>query len=1074
MVKQTKTFKKGNVTKKALSAILAASMVMTSSSFVMAAPVVEEAPAQVVAADAEEVAVIDDAGTVEDENVGGTVYSLSNLTMSTTEFKLNPANLQGTRTAIANAIKTAKVTQSGTDNSNYILGFDKNNEGVFTTVYEVTVDGEVITFSDLTGNLDNIPVGLGDHTIKVKGKAESGFHFDAVAEIKYKVTAADTIITFADGNTVGSNNTLATQYTYTGQKIEPTITSIVLKDSDVALSGYRVVYSDQINAGTATMTVKFAEAGVADLVIKYTIAPINLNDSNTVVTATVKANQGFVYSGEVQVPELASVSAKVGTSATVAAVSLTPGTDYEVKPTSGYNLKEATDQQFQIEGKGNFTGTYTCDAFKYTIEKDEFNTNTVTVTSKKVAYNKNGAQANVTVKDKKGNTVKGYTVKYFDEDGKEMDPKKYPSSIGVHKIQIVSNGTGNFKAGTIDAEYEIVANSLETYAEQAVLKNVFNKELEKNKDGVYCFEYNREGQIPASVTLGTLVAGADYKLEMPSKDDCVNVGTYTIKVIGLNEFAGQSATISFAIEPFKITSETIANSSKRLVYEANVGRRHDGTLADKATLVITDTAGKESAVLEEGKDYTYTTDKTKGQVVVTGLGNYTTVDGDNKTIALKYDKDNTKMNLNDDSISAVVNGTYTYQGVQVRPEDSDIVVKEGDYTLVKDVDYDVTFGANNGSGEGTVNIIAKAGGKYTGTRVIKFKINGTSFADTFAIAPIADKVYNGTPQAVKFDDLVLVYKSTGATAPRSTVADSNSIKYYRDGKVTTDFISTGIITVEIKGKGNYEGTLQATYKIVGEDISVLATVKDISDQPYTGSAVTPEVKVVAKDTANKNRIFTEGKDYKVTFENNVQAGEALVIVEGIGKYSGKIVKSFNIVGEMDQTIEVLAAQERDLGNGSRTLNSKATKIKYTAKTAVTFESSNPDVVTVDAEGNVKYTGLGEATITIKAAAENGYKEATKELKVVVKLAKPSFTPFSKNNAFTLTSSTVKGAEKFEVQYATKKDFSNKKSVKFTATSGKVRQVKVSAADKTTYYVRVRAISGTETSAWSATKTVATK
>ena len=57
MVKQTKTFKKGNVTKKALSAILAASMVMTSSSFVMAAPVEVEDVA-VEAAAVEEVAEV--------------------------------------------------------------------------------------------------------------------------------------------------------------------------------------------------------------------------------------------------------------------------------------------------------------------------------------------------------------------------------------------------------------------------------------------------------------------------------------------------------------------------------------------------------------------------------------------------------------------------------------------------------------------------------------------------------------------------------------------------------------------------------------------------------------------------------------------------------------------------------------------------------------------------------------------------------------------------------------------------------------------------------------------------------
>ena len=278
--------------------------------------------------------------------------------------------------------------------------------------------------------------------------------------------------------------------------------------------------------------------------------------------------------------------------------------------------------------------------------------------------------------------------------------------------------------------------------------------------------------------------------------------------------------------------------------------------------------------------------------------------------------------------------------------------------------------------------------------------------------------------------------------------------------------------------GKYKGTISSTYNVKDAiDISDVATVDAIANQAYTGKAIEPAVVVKVKTNTLGVTALNQGTDYTVSYEYNTQVGTAYALVTGKGVYAGEIAVPFKIVGEMDQTIEVLAAQERDLGNGSRTLNSKPTKIKYATapETTVTYTSSNPDVVTVDEEGNVKYTGIGEATITIEAKAENGYKAAKKEVKVVVTLAKPSFTPFSKNNAFTLTSSTVKGAEKFEVQSATKKDFSTAKTKTFATTSaGKIRQVKVSAGDKTTYFVRVRAISGTTKSAWSATKTVATK
>lgn len=55
---------------------------------------------------------------------------------------------------------------------------------------------------------------------------------------------------------------------------------------------------------------------------------------------------------------------------------------------------------------------------------------------------------------------------------------------------------------------------------------------------------------------------------------------------------------------------------------------------------------------------------------------------------------------------------------------------------------------------------------------------------------------------------------------------------------------------------------------------------------YTGKAIKPVIKV--KDGENT---LVEGKDYKVSYSDNVNAGTATVKVEGIGAYAGTVEKN---------------------------------------------------------------------------------------------------------------------------------------------------------------------------------------
>lgn len=330
----------------------------------------------------------------------------------------------------------------------------------------------------------------------------------------------------------------------------------------------------------------------------------------------------------------------------------------------------------------------------------------------------------------------------------------------------------------------------------------------------------------------------------------------------------------------------------------------------------------------------------------------------------------------------------------------------------------------------------------------------------------------------KFDPAsdVLVKTKDGKTL----ASTEYTLKYYRNGKETKDYESAGSVTMEFTINAT-KTKLTAAYRVASNLDKTAEIPATIADQQYTGAPVTPEINLVKRGTTIA---LTKDKDYTVSYTNNVEVGTATVIIEGIGEYYGTYVRTFKIVGEMEQEIVVLPEQERDLGNGTRSLNSKATYVKYTVapKTAVTYTSSDEKVVTIDTKGNIKYTGLGEATITIKAAAEKGYKEAVKTVAVKVGLAKPTFTPSTSTKVkkgFVVTSSTVKGAEGWEVKYSLKPDLTSSVTKKFANTGAKLKRKTITAnKSRKTYYVSVRSyaiVNGkTVYSPWSDKRSVVTK
>lgn len=64
---------------------------------------------------------------------------------------------------------------------------------------------------------------------------------------------------------------------------------------------------------------------------------------------------------------------------------------------------------------------------------------------------------------------------------------------------------------------------------------------------------------------------------------------------------------------------------------------------------------------------------------------------------------------------------------------------------------------------------------------------------------------------------------------------------------------------------------------------------NIPDQTYNGKEIKPNI--IIKDN---NTQLVEDKDYTISFVNNIEIGEAKVLIDGIGNYQGSVTKTFNI------------------------------------------------------------------------------------------------------------------------------------------------------------------------------------
>ncbi|SCW70609.1 Putative cell wall binding repeat-containing protein [Ruminococcaceae bacterium YRB3002] len=217
------------------------------------------------------------------------------------------------------------------------------------------------------------------------------------------------------------------------------------------------------------------------------------------------------------------------------------------------------------------------------------------------------------------------------------------------------------------------------------------------------------------------------------------------------------------------------------------------------------------------------------------------------------------------------------------------------------------------------------------------------------------------------------YNFTGVQDTGLPITPSVTIK---DGSRTlvkgTDYtlsysnnVNVGTATVTVTGKGNYSGTKKASFSI-----TTGFAISPISDQIYTGSAITPPI-IVKKGS----KTLVKGTDYTVAYSNNLNVGTATVTVKGKGSYTDSVSICFEITAKTisGATVSSIADQTHTgsaieptvtVIDGSKTL------LKGTDYTVSYSNNVDVGTATITVKGKGNYTGTKKISFTIVASQEN--------------------------------------------------------------------------------------------------------
>lgn len=295
---------------------------------------------------------------------------------------------------------------------------------------------------------------------------------------------------------------------------------------------------------------------------------------------------------------------------------------------------------------------------------------------------------------------------------------------------------------------------------------------------------------------------------------------------------------------------------------------------------------------------------------------------------------------------------------------------------------------------------------------------------------------------------VLTYKST---TPSICTVDKN-------GNVTALKTGTGYVTVTASANG---------YNSVSKDVKIVVSKKSLNNGLITLS----ETSYVYDGTYKKpaatvtfgGKVLQEGKDYTISYRNNLNVGVTTVIATGMGDYTGYTSKNFTITKRAmaGGTVSVASSVSFTGSNITPSVTVKVAGRTLTNGTDYTVSySNNKNVGTsnVYVYGKGNYSGSLSAKFDIVPAKQQIQKLETKYKGFYIDWAQKG------------------SATGYDIEYSVNSNMSGAVSKHLTASKPDTLTVSGLSGDKT-YYVRVRSYTNVNGKvyygAWSDVKSIKT-
>lgn len=413
-----------------------------------------------------------------------------------------------------------------------------------------------------------------------------------------------------------------------------------------------------------------------------------------------------------------------------------------------------------------------------------------------------------------------------------------------------------------------------------------------------------------------LVKDTDYELEV----EYIDTDEYKVAICNAHGIGNYTGTLNGGFNVERIdTGETIVDitlldfvaTGLEFVYD---GQPHKPVISNLNDLVQDRdyTVNYYGDFINVGK---YTTD-------VIGIGEYNG--------KITYTTTITQKSIIDEEFTYIK--SMSYNGLGLKP------VVTSSNGLIEDQDFTVSYSNNINVGIGKISITGI--GNYKDTKEYTFEITAMDITN------------------MKASLEKTTYKYTGSEiTPKMYVSELDEGTEY---KVTyLDNIEVGKASAIAQGINNFTGMITLFFEICNLSIEDTNPRLSKTSYVYNGEEHCPEVIF--------NAYLVENKDYTIRYENNIDAGNAKVIIEGLDLYSGYVELDFVITRAniSDRKIE-LEAYEYYYDGSYITPEFPMENLERNYDYYTTYSNNlNPGTAKITVEGINNYIGTISTTFEIK-------------------------------------------------------------------------------------------------------------